>query len=143
LSIQPSSSRTQIATLEFDVKFAFDANAYTGATVFLGDQLTLGRIVCTTTSRYYSGDRWHSQILRGERNGTLNPTTTANGDGHWFSANGDITAWNNTAKVFSEFHRDNFTFFIRQCPGTCEPGDKFIMKQALVYVQAKFVFHYD
>jgi len=82
-----------------------------------------------------------------ENNGNLNATTTANGYGHWFDANGNVINWGNDAKVFSEFNTTNFTFSIGQYPGHSTPGNQYTVKQALVYeyepgktAQATFVF---
>ncbi|TRZ45037.1 DUF4859 domain-containing protein [Robertkochia solimangrovi] len=50
---------------------------------------------------------------------------TANGLGHWFDANGDVTSWGDTDAVFSEFDPETFTFFIGQHPKRLNTGDQF------------------
>ena len=78
----------------------------------------------------------------------MNITTTATGLGHWFDIDGNICAYGDNAKVFSEFDKTNFTFSIGQYPGHCSSGNQFKVKQALVYqyaagkkVQVTFVFN--
>lgn len=83
-----------------------------------------------------------------ESGNKLNGENTANGYGHWFDANGNVCKWGDQSMVFSEFSDSNFTFTIGQYPGHCKAGDKYIIKQALVYsyasgksVQATFSFN--
>jgi hypothetical protein len=82
-----------------------------------------------------------------ENNGTLNANTTAN-NGHWFNTGGNVCAWGGEARVFSEFNGTALSFAIGQYPGQCAVGNKYTIKQALVYeyesgktVQATFVFN--
>jgi hypothetical protein len=83
-----------------------------------------------------------------ESDGSLNATTTANGYGHWFDANGDVCSWGSDSKVYSEYDASGFTFTVGQYPGQCAVGDQYTIKQALVYeyetgktVQGTFVFN--
>ncbi|RXK86223.1 DUF4859 domain-containing protein [Filimonas effusa] len=82
-----------------------------------------------------------------ESNGNLNPATTANGYGHWFSAKGDVVNWGSSAVVYSEYDQKKMIFTIGQYPGHVKAGDNYQVKQALVYtlsngkkVQATFTF---
>jgi Domain of unknown function (DUF4859) len=136
-------------TFEFTVKFPFSATAYSGDRVFLGDGITALATAFVLQPNEIAAAMGNQIKFYGvESNGTLNATTTANGDGHWFAASGNITPWGNTARIFSEFRRDDFSFMIGQYPGQSSPGDQYTVKQALVYehaagqtVKATFVFH--
>ncbi|WP_339424027.1 DUF4859 domain-containing protein [Sphingobacterium sp. MYb388] len=82
-----------------------------------------------------------------EPNGNLNPTATANGYGHWFSATGNVTNWGVSSVLFSEFNENTLTFTIGQFPAALATGNIYTIRQALVYtydtnktVQATFVF---
>ncbi len=81
-------------------------------------------------------------------NGTLNYTSTANAPGHWFTNTGTVTNWGNNSYIFSELNTGNLTFNIGQYPNKCKNGDKYTIRQALVYkpqtgssVRATFVFN--
>ncbi|WP_431294423.1 DUF4859 domain-containing protein [Pedobacter sp. P26] len=68
-----------------------------------------------------------------EPNGSLNPTTTANGYGHWFDGAGKVTSFGANARVFSEFDAQNFRYKAGQYPGRLSSGDKFQMREMLIY----------
>jgi hypothetical protein len=138
------------ATLTFDVKFPFSATDYPGTTAVIeGDNLVkLAKAFVLQPSEITAAIGGDIKFYAVESNGTLNATTTANGLGHWFSGAGNVIAWGADAKVYSEFDAANRTFAIGQYPGHCAPGNKFTIKQALVYehspgqtVQATFVFN--
>lgn len=81
-------------------------------------------------------------------NGTLNYTSTANAPGHWFNKTGYTTNWGNSSYLFSELNKTSFVFNIGQYPNLCKEGDKFTIRQALVYkpdatntYQVTFVFN--
>lgn len=83
-----------------------------------------------------------------ESNGTLNATTTANGYGHWFDAQGNVISWGTNARVFSEYDASAHVFSIGQYPGHSAVGDKYTIRQALVYeyetgkkAQVTFIFN--
>lgn len=69
-------------------------------------------------------------------NGGKNYTSTANAPGHWFNKNGYTTSWGNSSYLFSEFKKDNLVFNIGQYPNMCKEGDRFTIKQGLVYTPA-------
>jgi hypothetical protein len=59
-----------------------------------------------------------------------------------------VCDWGSDAKVFSEFDASKFSFSVGQYPGHCSAGDKYTIRQALVYtygtgktVQATFSFN--
>jgi hypothetical protein len=133
----------------FDVKFPADAAAYSGKTIDLGNDVINLAYAFVLQPNSISGSMGKDVKFYGiESNNSLNPTTTANGYGHWFSATGDVIAWGDDAKVFSEFDASNFSFSIGQYPGHSTVGDKYTIKQAMVYeyetgktVQATFTFN--
>jgi hypothetical protein len=90
-----------------------------------------------------------------ESSGNLNGGYTASSDGytniygHYFTADGNVCGWSDaTSRLFSEFTPAQLSFFIGQYPGKCAAGDKFTIKQVLVYeyepgktAQATFTFN--
>ena len=77
-------------------------------------------------------------VLFGQSRALLNKITTgkrvtANGLGHWFDADGNVTEWDDNAHVFSEFNESDFIFSVGQYPGANSPEDSYTIKQALVY----------
>lgn len=136
-------------TLTFNIEFPYSATVYPGATVELNDEkakvamafvLQPGKIA----SEMGKSVKWYAV----EKNGTLNATTTANGYGHWFDSNGNVCSWGDNARVFSEFNATNWSFSIGQYPGKCASGDKYTVRQAMVYeyesgktVKTEFVFN--
>lgn len=80
--------------------------------------------------------------------GKLNATTTANGYGHWFDANGDVCTYGSgNAVLYSEYSATSYTFNVGQYPNICELGSSYTLKQALVFTtdgvtkQATFVLN--
>lgn len=79
--------------------------------------------------------------------GTLDYNTTANDLGFWYDKDGNTIVWGDNSRVFAEFSKDNFEFTIGQYPGKCSSGDRYTIKQALIYTKnnvqykATFVFN--
>jgi len=72
-----------------------------------------------------------------EPNNNLNATLTANGYGQWFDANGYVVSYSSAnSRVFCEFDAQNFKLSAGQYPNRVNTGDKYTMKQALVYTLA-------
>lgn len=137
-------------TLTFHVSFPFSSTTYPGGTAQLDDEdLTkLAKAFVLQPSQIATAIGSSVKFYGVESNGTLNATTTANGYGHWFDANGNVIAWGANAMVYSEFAETNWTFTLGQYPGHCTVGTTYTIKQALVYeyesgqtVQATFVFN--
>lgn len=137
-------------TLTYDVKFPFSTTAYPGGAVALsGDDIyKMAKAFVLQPSQIAGALGSNIKFYGVEGNGTLNPTTTANGYGHWFDANGNVVEWGTAAMVYSEFTSTNWTFALGQYPGHCTPGTTYTLKQALVYeyetgktVQTTFVFN--
>ncbi|MBK1438697.1 DUF4859 domain-containing protein [Parapedobacter sp. ISTM3] len=83
-----------------------------------------------------------------EANGGLTNNYTANVPGHWFDGSGNVVAWGTDARLFSEYDASTFTFSIGQYPSRLAVGDRYTIRQALVYtnrnnqqIRAEFVFN--
>jgi hypothetical protein len=134
-------------TLTIDVSFPFSSTVYVGSTVSY-DIVKLAKAFVLQPSEITNQIGKNISFYGVESTGTLNAKTTANGYGHWFDAAGNICAWGTTAKVYSEYDASKHSFTIGQYPGHCAAGNKFTIKQALVYqyepgktVQATFVIN--
>jgi hypothetical protein len=147
-------------TLTFNVEFPYSATVYPGATVKL-DQAALVKLarafvlqpdeIIAKTAQ--SGKP--IKLYAVENNGNLIGNYTCSSDayvnvyGHYFTAQGNVCGWSDaTSRVFSEFAPAQLSFTVGQYPGRCTSGDKYTIKQALVYgyeagksVQATFVFN--
>lgn len=133
-------------TLTFDLSFPRDTINYSGKTLTV-DATPLAQAFVLQPSKITQLMGSSIKFYAVEPNGSLNATTTANGYGHWFDANGNVVNWGSNAKVFSEFNESNFTFSTGQYPAQAASGDQYTIKQALVYTyesgktaQATFVF---
>ena len=81
-------------------------------------------------------------------NGTIVKSgSTANGYGHWFGANGAVTAYS-SGYVYSEFTPSSLTFVFGPYPGKTKNGSDYTVSQALLYKKsatetatARFVFN--
>jgi hypothetical protein len=138
----------QNVTLTYDISFPFSATVYPGTTVTLDDDIiALAKAFVLQPGEITSSIGNSIKLYAVESNGTLNANTTAN-NGHWFNTGGNVCAWGGEARVFSEFNGTALSFAIGQYPGQCAVGNKYTIKQALVYeyesgktVQATFVFN--
>ncbi|MEH6304404.1 DUF4859 domain-containing protein [Olivibacter sp. CPCC 100613] len=133
-------------TFTYDVSFPRDTVNYTGKTVTV-DITQLAQTFVLQPGKITQLMGSNVKFYAVEPDGNLNATTTANGYGHWFDANGNVINWGSNAKVFSEFNATNFAFSIGQYPGHSISGNQYTVKQALVYeyepgktAQATFVF---
>ncbi|MBW3470461.1 DUF4859 domain-containing protein [Arthrospiribacter ruber] len=143
----PDGATPSDKTISIDVNFPVSETSYDGTTVSL-DMTDLAEAFVMQPNEIISKFGESIQFFGVESNGTLNSTTTANGYGHWFDANGNICNWGNDAVVYSEFNETNFTFNIGQYPGHSQPGSTYTVSQALVYtyqpgqtVQATITFN--
>lgn len=158
ISIDPNNTPKDL-TLTYDLSFAADAAAYSGATVNLN---TNGDISKVAQALVMQPSAIAAALLAAKAtpeegkiafaavdNGTLNYNTTANGLGFWFDSTGKVIGWgkDNDSKLFSEFSSSNFEFNIGQYPGKSKAGDKYTVKEAFVYTkggnpyQVTFVFN--
>lgn len=147
-------------TLTYNLSFAPDAVDYTGTTVNLNDNGDIAKIAQAFVMQpsAIKGVLLAAKSTPAEgkivfagvnKDGSLDYNTTANGFGFWFDSNGDVIAWgsSNDSKLFGEFFESSFSFTVGQYPGKCVSGDKYIIKEALVYkkdgelYRATFVFN--
>ena len=57
--------------------------------------------------------------------------------GHWWDANGDLTAWGDDAMVFAEFYPEDAFFTIGQYPGHLAEGQTVTFIEALKYNETR------
>lgn len=134
-------------TFSYEVSFPRDDENYTGTTVAV-NPTDLGRAFLLQPNQISSSIGSTIKFYAVESDGGLNPTTTANGYGHWFDSSGDVISWGDDAMIFSEFNESTLTFSLGQFPNRLTTGATYTVKQALVYeyepgntVRADFVFH--
>jgi hypothetical protein len=146
----PGDEKHENTEFTFDVRFPANATEYTGGTVSMDytELVKLARAFVLQPAEITSALGKNVKFYAVESNGSLNATTTANGYGHWFDAAGNVCNWGDVSKVFSEYSESGFTFTIGQYPGHSSSGDKYTIRQALVYeyeagktVQATFTFN--
>ncbi len=136
----------QNSTWNYDVAFPFDAANYSGASVSI-DQNELATAFGLEASEIPDLLGNTIKFYAVESNGELNATTTANGYGHWFDANGNVINWGADARLFCEYDEANFTFNIGQFPGQTAAGNEYTIKQAMAYeagfemIRVTFVFN--
>lgn len=128
----PDDGTPENATLTYDVTFPASETEYNGA-IIEADISAVANSFLMQPNEISSaiGEEIHFYAL--ENDGDLNPETTANGYGHWFDAQGNVTEWGDAAVVYSEFNENNFSFSIGQFPGRSSPGESYTIKQALIY----------
>ncbi|MBO4664843.1 MAG: DUF4859 domain-containing protein [Bacteroidaceae bacterium] len=133
------------ATIEYDVYFAPSATKYDGTTVSLSGEALAA--LGTAFQQNASGiskmmEAWKSTaptegkmaFFAVNADGNIaNSQSTANGYGHWFTANGNVTNWGNNSYVFSEFDPSTLTFSVGQYPGLLAKGKDYKLTQALRY----------
>ncbi|MDR2914594.1 MAG: DUF4859 domain-containing protein [Tannerella sp.] len=138
-------------TFTFDVSFPYSTDTYPGSTVTLStddlNKLAGAFVLQPSEITAAMSSKIKFYAVEGTT-GALNATTTANGYGHWYNAKGDVCNWGVDGRVYSEFDASGYSFVIGQYPNQCASGDKYTIKQALVYeyeagksVQATFVFN--
>jgi hypothetical protein len=81
----------------------------------------------------YLGDKIKYYAIKAD--GTKDETApTANGNGHWFDANGAVCTWGSgNAMIYSEYVDDKFTFNIGQYPDKTSVGNTFTIRQGFEY----------
>lgn len=159
VTIDPTQTPKDV-TLTYNLSFPADAAAYTGALVNLNANGDIGKVAQAFVMQ---PSDLSSNILQPKQqpaegkiafaavqaDQSLNFNTTANGLGFWFDSAGNVIDWgsSNDSKVFSEFNPSTFEFSIGQYPGKSKTGDKYTIKQALVYTKnatqykATFIFN--
>lgn len=129
---------------EYDVTIAESSTTYPGPVVSLGNDLnSLVNAFGMTSGDISSNIGGVIQFYAVEDNGQLESQTTANGYGHWFDSNGDVVSWGSSARVYSEFDQNAFTFQLGQYPNQVSAGNSYTIRQALVYSNARATFTFN
>lgn len=123
----------QNVTLTQSISFPYDSQNYTGATITLNATQLATAFAIQPSELASLMTAQEIKFYAIEQNGTLNPTTTANGYGHWFAANGNITTWGSNSVLFAEFDANTYNVSIGQFPGAATAGTEYTIRQALVY----------
>ena len=135
-------------TLTYNVSFAADATAYSGTTVNLNTNGDISKVaqafvlqpsaitasLLSAKATPVEGKIAYAAV---EPTGSLNYATTGNGYGFWNDSQGNVIAWgkDNDSRLFSELSPGTFEFSIGQYPGKSKAGDKYTIKDALVYTK--------
>ena len=146
IDVDPDKTPEDI-TLIYDVPVSLSSTDYTSSNV----QIELQRL-CQSFSLTPGqiSDKWGKEIIFAgvNKDGSLNTNSTANEPGHGFDMDGNICVWGERAQIYSELDKDNFIFKVGQYPGHCRTGEKYTIRQCLVYgyetgqkVQATFIFN--
>lgn len=157
--IDPNQTPKDV-TFTYNLSFAADATSYSGALVSLS---TNGDLAQVANAFVMQPSEISSNMLQPKQPPTegkiafaavqpdqsLSYNTTANGHGFWFDSVGSVIGWgsDNDSKVFAEFNPDTFEFNIGQYPGKSKTGDKYTIREALVYTKngiqykATFIFN--
>lgn len=82
-----------------------------------------------------------------EPDGSVSYNFTADGWGHWFAADGSVSAWS-AAYLYSQFTPGSWSFQFGVHPnrvsgGEMKAGDKYTVRQALVYGEHKAVIRFE
>lgn len=145
----PTIDGRQVAdvTFTYDVYFP-KANDYSGTTVTVSgkalaqlgtawqfDTTTLSGKMQAFVASGPGRDKVMFYALNPANGNIVNRGSTANGYGHWFNANGEVTNYT-SGYVFSEMAPSTLTFSIGQYPGRLQTGNTYKVGQALRYVNA-------
>lgn len=125
-SATPTSSSSVVATkVSYNVSMPM-ANDYSGTTVNVNfDQIATGLGI--------SASQITASMIKGiNTDGSIYAGNTADGDaGHWFAANGDVVAWNeSTAYIYAEWSVSAKTVKIGNYPNKVLEGEVYVVRQA-------------
>ncbi|MDR1783400.1 MAG: DUF6055 domain-containing protein [Dysgonamonadaceae bacterium] len=157
--INPDDEPTDVA-FTYNLSFAADASNYSGATVnistngdlaklckaFVMQSSSIQGLLLARASQPTEGKIVFAAI---QSDGSVSYNFTANGYGFWYDSKGDVISWGsaNDSKIFVEFNESTFEFSIGQYPAKCKTGDKYTVKEVLIYTKdgkqykATFVFN--
>lgn len=134
VAIDPSATPQDIM-FTYNVAFPASATEYSGTTIEVDANKLCNALVLTKEE--LSAAFGKTLIFNGvNTDGTLSSQSTASEPGHWFDAKGNICSWGDSAELFSEFNLSTLSFKLGQYPGHCSKGDKYNMKQILLYTPA-------
>lgn len=160
--VQPTIDGREISdiTFEYNVYFPANSSSYMGyshtmdgresAALGTAFQLLPGELNDYMENYSISGPSTGKIIFCAcDPNGNIiNSSSTANGYGHWFNANGNVVSYGSNSVIYSEFYPDRLMFYIGQYPGKVANGRSYTIWQALKYKKsdteeavAKFKFN--
>ena len=147
-------------TYTFDICFPLSSSVYYGTTASI-----IGRAAAALGTAFQMQptaiaskmSAWDSRgpasgkimLYAANADGSLQQSgSTAQGYGHWFSANGLVTSFT-SGYVYSEFNASNLSFALGQYPGRCTEGKTYTIRQTLRYrknakgtsANANFIFN--
>ena len=146
-------------TFNYNVQFPRDVQSYSGCTFSLTGSAAAALGTAFQMDASTLSSKMQAWDVRGPQNGRIvfyaaNPDgslaesgSTANGYGHWFNAQGNVTSYGN-GYIYSEFQPSGLSFTIGQYPGRCAEGAQYTIRQTLryrknaqAYANANFIFH--
>ena len=142
IQVPPSSSSAAEITvqkIDFDVSLPIDDN-YAYVTLDLkGDDVA--KVLGLQKSEIADKIKFYGV----EPDGSLNSRTTGEGTGHWFDADGKIVAWdpNGTSMIYSNVDLSTMTTKIGHMPNKVAVGEKYTIKQAVVYGSNQVTFEFN
>ncbi len=109
---------------EYVASLDFDASNYSTVQV----DLVASEMAKALGSNDFSSVRYYAV----NADGTLDSVPTAEGNGHWFDASGNVTSYNGgNPMVFSEMDLSAMTANVGQFPGKLTVGETYTLRQAL------------
>lgn len=133
LSDYPLPQQPADASYTNNLSAAYDDTYFGSASIKL-DVSKLTNAFQLSTSDITSKMGTSIKLYALEPNSNLNATLTTNGYGQWFNASGYVVNYSDASlKVFSEFDANNFVITMGQYPARTKKGDKYQIKQLLVY----------
>ncbi|MCA5003828.1 DUF4859 domain-containing protein [Sphingobacterium bovistauri] len=73
-----------------------------------------------------------------QADGTRNATNTANAPGMWLDELGNTVNWGGRAKLYSEYNKNDWAFYVGQFPDKNVVGEKMTIKQSFVYDDGQY-----
>lgn len=143
--IDPDASPQDIM-LSYDLTFPADDLSYSGVKVNLTENRDISKIAQAFTMQpsviseilleaKQTPQEGKIAFAAMEPGDIINYNTTANGHGFWFDGRGGVVGWGDDSILFAEFSPSGFVFSIGQFPGKCKAGDKFTVKEMLIYTK--------
>lgn len=74
--------------------------------------------------------------ISGNGNVNYNTTTTTSSNtcyGHWFSKEGNVVGYDNSAAIYAEMYPENYVCKVGQYPGRLTKGKTYIIRQSVIY----------
>lgn len=73
-----------------------------------------------------------------QADGSRNGTNTANAPGMWLDELGNTVNWGGRAKLYSEYNKGDWAFYVGQFPDKNVVGEKMTIKQSFVYDDGQY-----